>query len=176
MSYTIVGMFATNEDADNASEKLHHSGFQKEDFQVSRFSVTGDAENSTDNYHFEEDEKTTGFWNWLFGEDEEEKKKYSFAGTKSNLVTVYANDIESAEKAREIMNDQGAINVDKLSKTRYRGVESETESADISSEERSRIIAKAKNNLYLTDDTRYYRTRNEGMESDMDSQGIRDTF
>lgn len=172
MSYTIVGMFPTNEDADQASNELNNAGFQKEDYQISRYSTTGEYHQNRPDYDFEEDEKTTGFWNWLFGEDEDQKKKYSYAGTKSNLVTVYTEDISRAEKARDLMNENGAINVNEFTRDRF----STPEKNDISSEERARIIAKAKNNLYFTNENRTYSISTRGMESDMDSQGSDDTF
>lgn len=172
MSYTIVGMFPTNEDADKASNKLDHSGFEKEDYKVSRYKTTGEYDTS---YDYEEDEKTSGFWNWLFGSDEHEKKKYSYAGTKSNLVTVYTDDIKRAEKARDIMNENGAINVSDFTKDRF-GHQKSPANHDLSADEKARIISKAKNNLYFTEDERTYHLRNEGMKTDMDNQGNRDTF
>lgn len=171
MAYTVVGMFPTNNDADNAANQLDRSGFAKEDYSVSKYSTTGVYDKNSSNYHFEEDEKTGGFWNWLFGEDEQEKNKYSYAGTKSNLVTVYADDLERAEKARDIMNDQGAINVNEFTKDRYKTDENTTKSTDISEQQRARIISKAKNNLYFTEEQRFYNVKDEGMENDMDSQG-----
>lgn len=173
MSYTIVGMFPTNEDAAKASNKLNTSGFAKEEYHVSSYSTTGNYDKSTSNYHYKEDEKTSGFWNWLFGDDEDEKNKYSYAGTKSNLVTVYADDMERAEKARDIMNDEGAINVNEFTKDRYPNQQNST---DLSERERARIISKAKNNLYMTDDKRFYDATSDGMESDMDPDGSRNTF
>lgn len=171
MAYTVVGMFPTNNDADNAANQLDRSGFAKEDYSVSKYSTTGVYDKNSSNYHFEEDEKTGGFWNWLFGEDEQEKNKYSYAGTKSNLVTVYADDLDRAEKARDIMNDQGAINVNEFTKDRYKTDENTTKSTDISEQQRARIISKAKNNLYFTEEQRFYNVKDEGMENDMDSQG-----
>ena len=171
MAYTVVGMFPTNNDADNAADQLDRSGFAKEDYSVSKYSTTGVYDKNSSNYHFEEDEKTGGFWNWLFGEDEQEKNKYSYAGTKSNLVTVYADDLDRAEKARDIMNDQGAINVNEFTKDRYKTDENTTKSSNISEQQRARIISKAKNNLYFTEEQRFYNVKDEGMENDMDSQG-----
>ena len=176
MSYTIVGMFPTNEEADKASNKLDSSGFEKEDYNVSRYSTSGDYDKSSNSYQYDEDEKTSGFWNWLFGEDEDEKKKYSYAGTKSNMVTVYTDDLDRAEKAKEIMNDQGAINVNDFTKDRYGNNDAASKSVNLSEDERARIINKAKNNLYFTNESRTYSMRSEGMDSDMDSQGSNDTF
>ena len=169
MSYTIVGMFPTNEDADKASEKLDHSDFAKEDYHVSRYSTSGDYD---ENNHYKEDEKTSGFWNWIFGDDEDQKNKYSYAGSKSNMVTVYTDDLDRAEKAREIMNDNGAVNVSDFTKDRYSNTSSPETSNRLSSDDRARIISKAKNNLYFIEGDRFYTTdRDEGMKSDMDSSG-----
>ena len=172
MSYTVVGMFPTNEQADKASDKLDNAGFKKEDYNVSRYSTSGELHENTTDYELEEDEKTTGFWNWLFDADHDNKKKYSYAGSKNNLVTVYTDDVTRAEKARDLMNENGAINVNEFTKDRF----ASTESSDIDEEERARIIAKAKNNLYFTNENRTYNIRSKGMDSDMDSQGSNDTF
>lgn len=164
MSYTIVGMFPTNDAADKASNKLDSAGFTKDDYKVSRYTTTGDFQ-KTSNQDFVEDEKTGDFWNWLFGDDEDEKDRYSYAGSKSNLVTVYADNLDRAEKARDVMNDSGAINVSDFTKDKY------TSENELTSKERARIIAKAKNNLYFTNEERIDTVQNKGMDSDMDSQG-----
>ena len=175
MSYTIVGMFPTSEAADKASNKLDNAGFDKEDYKVSRYSTTGNY-NQEAGYDYDEDEKTSGFWNWLFGEDDSSRKKYSYAATKSNLVTVYTDDAERAEKAREILNEEGALDVNDFTKDRYTTEELSSPDNNLTSDEHARIIAKAKNNLYLTDDNRMYSLRDRGMSSDMDSLGSQDTF
>ena len=172
MAYTIVGMFPTNEDAERASNKLDDAGFAKEDYTLSKFNTTGDNRNYEDDY--DEEERTSGFWNWLFGDDEVERKKYSYAGTRSNLVTVYTNEMDRAEKARDIMNDHGAIDVNEVS-GRSGNAPLATETANSSStSERAKIINKAKNELYFTNDDRSYTFRGKGMSDDMDSLGNRD--
>lgn len=175
MSYTIVGMFPTSETADKASNKLDDAGFNKEEYKVSRYTTTGNYDQES-GYDYEEDEKTNGFWNWLFGEDDSTKKRYSYAATKSNLVTVYTDDAERAEKARDILNEQGALDVNDFTKDRYRKDESISPDHNSVSREHARIIAKAKNDLYLTDENRSYSLRNRGMSSEMDSLGSQDTF
>lgn len=170
MSYTVVGMFPTNEEADHAANELNNSGFSRDDYKVSRYSTSGDHDNSSATYNFTEDKNTSGFWDWLFGDDEDERQKYSYAGSKSNIVTVYADDMEKAELARDIMNEQGAIDVNEFTKDRYQD-EARNSSTDLSERERARIISKARNNLYFIDDTRIYTKTYDGMENDMDSQG-----
>ena len=173
MSYTIVGMFPTTEAADRASHELNAAGFEKENYNVSGYSTSGDYDTDL-GYDYDEDEKTTGFWDWLFGDDDNNKSKYSYAGTKSNMVTVYADSKEHAEKARDIMNEQGALDINDITKDRYAAEKSSDK--NLSEKERARIINKAKNSLYLTSDTRNYSVRNRGMSNDMDSLGSEDAF
>lgn len=171
MSYTVVGMFPTTEAAEKASSKLASAGFGKEDYQISRYSTTGEY---TEGSEFDEDENTSGFWNWLFGDNETDRKKYSYAGSKSNIVTVYTNTSDRAEKARDIMNDEGALNVNDVTRDRYMGEEFASPDNNMTEDERARIIAKAKNNLYLVGENRSYNFRGRGMSTDMDSMGNAD--
>ena len=183
MSYTVVGLFPNNEMADTASNKLDNSGFAKSDYSVSKYQHSGEYNADADtNYEYEEDEKTSGFWSWLFGEDDSDRKRYSYAGTKSNVVTVYTDDLDRAEKAREIMNDNGAINVNDFSKGYVENNNASDEefiapsSNELNRDERARIINKAKNDLYLNPSDRNYTWRQRGMKDEMDSQGYGDRF
>ncbi|SFH94836.1 hypothetical protein [Halpernia frigidisoli] len=179
MSYTIVGMFPKNEQAESATEKLTNLGFTTEDYHVSKFNRNGTLEEndySADDhphFHFEEEEKTSGFWNWLFGDEENTKKKYSYAATKNNVVTVFADTLENAEKAKTILNDEGAINIHNESKNYVANQkESSASNYKIDEDEQAKIISKAKNNLYFTDERRYVIQNHDiGMRDDMDSQG-----
>ena len=173
MSYTIVGMFPNIEDLDKVSDQLNSAGFPKEDYTVSRYSTAGVDDKIASN-DVKDDEKTSGFWDWLFGDNDEEKNKYSYASHKSHIVTVYTDDIDRAEKAREIMDAQGAINVNEFTKERY--PETTAKNNDLTKAQYARIISKAKNNLYFTDGTRFYDTASDGMESDMDPEGPRNSY
>ncbi|WP_417431440.1 hypothetical protein [Halpernia sp.] len=181
MSYTIVGMFPKHEKAENALAKLNEEGFTSEDYHISKFSRNGDLDaedysaDDHPHFHYNEDEKTSGFWNWLFGDEEHSKKKYSYAATKNNIVTVFADTLENAEKAKNILNNEGAINVHNETKDYMMRNSGENKSKyELSENERARIINKAKNNLYFTNE-RSYTVKNEGMDNDMDSQGSKDT-
>lgn len=180
MAYTVVGLFPNNEMANTASNKLDNAGFEKENYSVSNYRNTGDySSDATRDYEYEEDEKTTGFWDWLFGEDETEKRKYSYAGTKSNVVTVYTDDLDRAERAREIMNNNGAIDVNDASKD-YISDESEefisSSNNSITETERARILNKARNDIYMSPSERTYSWKRRGMTSDMDSMGNADNI
>ena len=179
MSYTIVGMFPQHTQAENATEKLSDAGFTTEDYHISKFSRKGATEandytaDDHPHFHFDEEEKTTGFWNWLFGDDDHAKKKYSYAATKNNVVTVFADTMENAEKAKDILNNEGAINVHNETKNYVANQSSMKDSTyKIDEAEQARIISKAKNNLYFTGERRYeIQNHDIGMHDDMDSQG-----
>lgn len=179
MSYTIVGMFPENVQAENATNKLSDAGFSTEDYSYSKYSHIKDvntADAQYDHYDYEEDEKTSGFWDWLFGGDDEveHRRRYSYAGSKNNIVTVFAENMEQAEKARLILDEQGAINVHDESRDYVaKKYSTEGKSTNLDEAERARIISKAKNNLYFTD-SRSYSVRSQGMDNDMDSQGSND--
>ena len=172
MAYTVVGMFPNNEDAAKASEKLDNNGFSKEDYNVSSYRRNEIIDNDL-HYDYNEDEKTTGFWDWLFGEDQEDRKRYSYAGTKSNIVTVYTNDSDRAEEARDIMNDMGAINVNDFTKDYYPQSEEFINDRDrnLDPENRARIIAKARSGAYLDNNREYSFRKRDGMTDPMDSAG-----
>ncbi len=177
MSYTIVGMFPKDSQAENATNKLSDAGFTAEDYHISKFfrkDVFGTNDYFADNhphFHFEEEEKASGFWNWLFGDEEHTKQEYSYAATKNNVVTVFADTLENAEKAKNILNSEGAINVHSEAKNQVAHQTTTPESKyEINEAEQARIINKAKNNLHFTND-RSFNISRKGMDNDMDSQG-----
>lgn len=172
MAYTVVGMYPNIEAANQASELLSQAGFAQDDYSVSGYTATGETD--LDDYDYIEDEKTSGFWSWLFGDDENERKKYSYAGTKSNLVTVYAENADRAQEAKRILDGSGAINIDETVNFEHRTEAGEPAYASLDEETRSRIINKAKNDLYLLDTDRNYTFRRRGMTDDMDSLGNED--
>lgn len=172
MSYTVVGMFPNNEDAARASDKLSSGGFTQNEYNVSNYRRDSDVEG--DGYDYDEDESTSGFWGWLFGEDDNTRKKYSRAGSKSNVVTVYADDLDRAERAKQIMNDMGAVDVNDFTKDSFATGEEfvAPHTTDISEAERARIINKARNDNYVAAAERSYTIRRRtGMTDPMDSQG-----
>lgn len=176
MSYTVVGMFPSNDDAARASEKLDNNGFAKEDYSVSNYKRNEEIDNDL-NYDYEEDANTTSFWDSLFGDNDEDRRRYSYAGTKSNVVTVYTDDSSRAEEARDIMNDMGAINVNDYTKDYYPQSEefiNEVSDSDVSSANRARILNKARSGAYLDADRSYNFRRRDGINDTMDSRG--DTF
>lgn len=121
MNYTVVGLFPNNDMANDASNRLDSAGFSKEDYTVSNYRNEGDVDATS--YDYEEDAETTSFWDRLFGtDDSDNRRKYGYAGSKSNVVTVYTDSSERAEEAKRIMDDAGAISVDDSLDENYHGM------------------------------------------------------
>ena len=59
MSYTIVGMFPNNEDLNKVADQLNTAGFPKEDYTISRYATNRLEDNTSSDYNYKEDEKTT---------------------------------------------------------------------------------------------------------------------
>lgn len=117
MNYTVVGLFRTAEEAQRASERLDDAGFEKENVDYSPYRYEGDYEG--EDFDYDEDERSGSFWDRLFGADEPVRRTYSAAGARSNVVTVYTDDEGRAERARDIMDENGAISVDDHIPTGY---------------------------------------------------------
>ncbi|UZO82058.1 YsnF/AvaK domain-containing protein [Aquimarina sp. ERC-38] len=109
MKYTIVGFFDKNQSIENIVEILKREGINENQIDQSPYRTEG-TYTGTD-YDYEEDSKTSGFWDWLFGDNENEKKVYSKTGSQSHLITVYANDRIEAEKVSAILDANGAKDI-----------------------------------------------------------------
>lgn len=111
MAYTVLGFFEGREDAQQAIGKLVSGGFDENKLDLSPYRTEGTY--VADDYDFEEEDKTSGFWDWLFGDDDSEKQKHSRIGARSIVVTVYADSKDDAERASSILDDYGAIDIDR---------------------------------------------------------------
>lgn len=162
MNYTVVSLFPIATNPENVVEKLKKNGFANEDINVSKYNIEGELVEN-----MEEDEKTKNFWDYLFG-DTKWRSAYQLAGIDNNTVTVYADDVEVAKKAKKLMDEMGALDIQKFYKEKI------DSSHKISDEDHERIIAKARHNVYFLDGNRYYKPNSRGMDKRMDSFGSKD--
>lgn len=182
MSYTVVGLFRDHGTAENAKNDLQNAGFNTERVDYSTYRSEG--EYGEYDYEYREDERTTGFWDNLFGTDtddydEDVRNRYSRLGSRSNVITVHADDLDEAENAQRIMDTAGSIDVNDYDRrlTNYRNRFADTEDYDQSFEEfiqtdnssmedpdyvphRSRIVNRRLNDDYRLRDERTYQKRN----------------
>ena len=122
---TVVGIFNTANEAKQAVQKLGAAGFELDFVDVSQASAGTDSPNS--NYANTSGTATEavgdaagrtkdsvgGFFSSLFGGDNDEADTYAQV-TRSghSLVTVHVDTAEQANKAADILDDAGALDVD----------------------------------------------------------------
>ncbi|MBD0284709.1 MAG: YsnF/AvaK domain-containing protein [Flavisolibacter sp.] len=120
MAQTVVGFFDNASEAQQAVERLQSSGISQDRIDVS----SGNA--GTDNVSYDTDRDDdrdrshesgiTRFFRNLFGDDDNEAERYSRVASRSNsIVTVHAQSREEAERAADILDDCGAVDVDERS-------------------------------------------------------------
>lgn len=106
MELTVVGVFDDATEAKNAVDKLVSEGFSRDQIDMSAHTAQTDA--------YEEDYQDSGvveFFKNLFGDDDNDHRKYSTVGSRGSIVTVHAMTEDRAEDAADILDDCGALNV-----------------------------------------------------------------
>ena len=120
MKQTVIGLFSKPSQAQEAVDHLVNNGFDKSEVDLSLGSssdaVTGNQNFNlgTHNNSDQQDSGITRFFKNLFGSDDTtDVNRYSTAASLGNsIVTVHASSAEEAERAADILDDNGAINVD----------------------------------------------------------------
>jgi stress response protein YsnF len=105
MNKTVVAIFNSADEAQDAADQLSAKGFSRDHIDV--FS----GRNST----VEEDDGESGisrFFKNLFGSDDDKRERYANVAKRGYVVTVYADSEEEAEQAAELLDNYGAIDVD----------------------------------------------------------------
>lgn len=121
MSYTVVGLFNNRKDAQAAEQELSQKGFDKGNIDVShKKAAQTDAVVKTAQVEttaqVEITDSVGNFFNSLFGGDETTAKNYSnAAGDADAILTVHADSDERARQAAEILDRNGAIDIDAAS-------------------------------------------------------------
>ncbi len=109
MSMTVVGVFNDANEAKAAVDKLVSAGYVRGSVDVSPYTGEG---YTADKYTEEDHDTGIGeFFRNLFGDDEDDAHRYSAMSSRRSIVTVHANSEAQAEKAADIMDNSGAINV-----------------------------------------------------------------
>ena len=134
MALTVVGVFDNASEAQQAVEALVSDGFSRSSIDLSATqagsstSTTGstdsgdlvpDRHRNTSGTYAEEavdDTKDVGssignFFSSLFGGDDDDANRYSRVGERSSIVTVHAQSEDEAERAADILDDNGAVDV-----------------------------------------------------------------
>ena len=135
MANTVIGIFDSASEAQQAVDQLISSGFSRSNVDLST-NTSSDANDSdaiipdrhvntsgTRTEEIVDDTKDVGsgiggFFSSLFGsDDDEDTRKYSSVGSRGSIVTVHAETDDEAERAADILDEAGAVNVDERAAT-----------------------------------------------------------
>ncbi|HZF66096.1 MAG TPA: YsnF/AvaK domain-containing protein [Chitinophagaceae bacterium] len=113
MAQTVVGFFDNPSEAQKAVQQLESIGIPRQSVDISSgtgtSNVSGSRSTSNDRH---EENGITRFFKSLFG-DKDDADRYSKVGQGANcIVTVHTQTEDQAEKAADILDDCGAIDVD----------------------------------------------------------------
>jgi len=114
MAQTVIGMFESSSKAQDAVQELVQTGISRDRIDVS----TGNSGSSyssanvdTDDNHHESG--ISRFFKNLFGNDDDDADKYTkVASNAQSIVTVHAQSSDEAERVADILDDNGAVDVD----------------------------------------------------------------
>jgi stress response protein YsnF len=109
---TVIGFFDNSSEARRAVEELTDKGISRQDIDIRDNNETTTTsvsrERSDSDYN-----GITRFFKSLFGDNDNDADRYSKVGSSSNcIVTVHAKSRDEAERAAEILDQYGAIDVD----------------------------------------------------------------
>jgi uncharacterized protein (TIGR02271 family) len=139
MSQTVVGIFNSAAEAQQAAQQLSAAGFQLEDVDVASSGALAGGSSSSSNYQNTSGTATEGvadaagrtgdsiggfFSNLFGGDDSEDTQRYSHVARQggSSIVTVHVQSADHARKAAEILDNAGAVDVDqRAAETGYQG-------------------------------------------------------
>lgn len=112
MSQTVIGIFESENEAQQAVQNLVNQGFNREDVDIAgRSSTQSGSESSEDN-----DEgfgsSVSNFFSSLFGSDDERSSSYSEVAKRGCTVTVHARSEAEAERAADVLDEYGAVDID----------------------------------------------------------------
>jgi uncharacterized protein (TIGR02271 family) len=114
MAQTVVGLFNSASEAQQAVQKLMSAGFIQSNVDV----AAQDAQNAqqmaaTSSSSSNSGDGVSNFFSNLFGGDDNDDARAYTTATRSgrSVVTVHAASADEAERARDLLDDNGAIDV-----------------------------------------------------------------
>lgn len=143
MALTVIGIFDDAKEAQRAVEALTSAGFSREAIDLStgrNTATTGTSTTDTDTLFPDRHVNTSGtrteevlddtkdvgsgiggFFGSLFG-DNDDARRYSTVADQGSVVTVHAQTEDEAERAADILDDNGAVDVnDRAAQYGYSG-------------------------------------------------------
>ena len=138
MAQTVIGIFKDSAEAQDARQHLLKNGFSDDRIDLAAQSATnysGDTTRTDQDEDF--GDRVSKFFKNLFG-DEDEATSYSRAASHGTVVTVHAMDEQEAERAADILDDYGAVDVNEYAAS-YGNSMGQTTSGTTTSSEMDRM-------------------------------------
>jgi len=108
MNQTVIGMFDDANQAREAALKLENVGVTRDHIDISAQNAGGQAGSMAPS---QDDDSISGFFRSLFNSDDD-VNKYATVARRGAMVTVHADSPQQAERARDILDQCGAVDVD----------------------------------------------------------------
>lgn len=128
---TVIGVFDNASDAQRAVDQLIGNGFSRDSIDLSSQTSSDFTDNNTTRVDRDDDYDggIGGFFSSLFGSDSDDSRKYSHAASRGSIVTVHAQSSDEAERAADLLDEYGAVDIDERA-TEY-GYTNENQLSDI---------------------------------------------
>ncbi|TDH21436.1 DUF2382 domain-containing protein [Segetibacter sp. 3557_3] len=112
MAQTVIGLFDSSAEAQQAVQNLTSRGISRENIDVSSSGSTGTTSTTNTDDDDHQESGISRFFKNLFGNDDDSDRYAHVAKRSGCIVTVHAQTSEQAEEAADILDDAGAVNVD----------------------------------------------------------------
>ncbi len=115
MALTVIGVFDDAQEAQKAVNDLVSEGFSRDsiDLSTNTGQYADGAYTADRTVDHDDDSGISGFFKSLFGsDDDDDYRRHTTVAQRGSLVTVHAMSEDEAEKAADILDDNGAVNVD----------------------------------------------------------------
>ena len=106
MAQTVIGIFDKVTEAEQAMNQLLDQGFSRDQVDIADHTSQGNTAATND-----DDDSIGGFFSSLFGSDSDDSRHHTDAAKAGTVVTVHATSMEEAERAANILDDHGTVNV-----------------------------------------------------------------
>jgi uncharacterized protein (TIGR02271 family) len=112
MAHTVIGLFDSIEEAQDAVQALVNQGFNRSNIDISANNATGATSTNTTSTTQDTGDSVSNFFSSLFGTDNDDYSSYSeVARSGSAIVTVHAQSEQEASTAARLLDQYDAIDV-----------------------------------------------------------------
>ncbi|GAB3508880.1 hypothetical protein GCM10027341_45250 [Spirosoma knui] len=117
---TVIGVFDSAAEAQRAVDQLVSNGFSRDNIDLSAQTTSDYNDSSTysdSSTRLDRDEDHNsgigGFFSSLFGgDDDDNTRKYTSVAERGSIVTVHAQSEDEAERAADLLDEYGAVDID----------------------------------------------------------------